>query len=120
MIGADFGKLLFKVDGKIVSLKIWDFNGQQRFIQMNRNFYRDAHCVFLFYDITKEKTFVNLTNWIKDLKENFNRKVIIYLIGNKCEMQESRAITYEKALNFASEHKIQRVFETSAKTGFNV
>ena len=34
-------------------------------------------------------------------------------------MQESRAITFEKALNFASEQKIHRVFETSAKTGFN-
>ena len=35
-------------------------------------------------------------------------------------MQESREITSEKALNFAKEHKIERVFETSAKTGFNV
>ncbi len=35
-------------------------------------------------------------------------------------MQEKRAITQERALKFATEHGISRVFEVSAKTGFNV
>jgi GTPase SAR1 family protein len=45
------------------------------------------------YDISDEESFANLTYRIKELKENINNKVLIYLIGNKSEMQEKRAIT---------------------------
>ena len=45
------------------------------------------------YDISDEESLANLTYWIKDFKENINNKVLIYIIGNKSEMQEKRAIT---------------------------
>jgi len=45
---------------------------------------------------------------------------LVYLIGNKTDMEELREVTAEKAQEFASEHNIRRVFESSAKSGFNV
>lgn len=44
----------------------------------------------------------------------------VYLIGNKAELEDEREITFERALEFAKTHNIHKVFETSAKTGFNV
>jgi Ras-related protein Rab-14 len=44
----------------------------------------------------------------------------VYLIGNKSEMEEQREVTFQRALEFAKEYKLHKVFETSAKTGYNV
>ncbi len=69
-IGVDFGKMQFKVDGQIVNLHIWDTPGQKEYNSLSRSYFKKSNCVFLFYDITDEKTFANLKNWIKELKEN--------------------------------------------------
>ena len=44
----------------------------------------------------------------------------VYLIGNKAELEHEREIPYERAVEFAEQNGIYQVFETSAKTGFNV
>ena len=52
---------------------------------MTRIFYRGAHCVFLTYDITRDETFENLKNWLKEIKSHASEDVRIYLIGNKSD-----------------------------------
>ena len=46
--------------------------------------------------------------------------MLIYLIGLKCDLEEDRKISLQEAKAFAKDHDIQRVFEASALTGFNV
>ena len=87
---------------------------------MTRIFYRGAHCVFLTYDITRDETFVNLVDWLKEIKQHAAEDVRVYLIGNKCELEEQREITFDRAVEFARSHNIHMCFETSAKTGQNV
>lgn len=87
---------------------------------MTRIFYRGAHCVFLTYDVTREETFVNLLDWLKEIKQHAAEDVRVYLIGNKSEMEDQREVTIQRAMEFAKEQKIHKVFETSAKTGYNV
>ena len=87
---------------------------------MTRIFYRGAHCVFLTYDITRDETFANLVEWLKEIQNHAAEDVKIYLIGNKSEMEEQREVFKERAIEFAKEHNIHKVFETSAKTGNNV
>ncbi len=55
---------------------------------MTRIFYRGAHCVFLTYDVTREETFVNLLDWLKEIKQHASEDVRVYLIGNKSEMED--------------------------------
>ena len=76
--------------------------------------------MFLTYDVTREETFVNLLDWLKEIKQHAAEDVRVYLIGNKSEMVEQREVTQERAQEFAHEQKIKRIFETSAKTGYNV
>ena len=87
---------------------------------MTRIFYRGAHCVFLTYDVTREDTFANLSQWLSEVKQHATEDVRIYMVGNKSEMEEQREVTYERAVEMARAQKIHRVFETSAKTGYNV
>lgn len=67
-IGVEFGAFVAKIDEKIVKLQIWDTAGQESFRSITRIFYRGAHCVFLVYDITREDTFVNVLEWLKEVK----------------------------------------------------
>ena len=94
--------------------------GQESFRSVTRIFYRGAHCVFLTYDITRDETFANLTDWLKEIQQHASEDVKIYLIGNKSEMEEQREVQFDRAIEFAKTHNIHKVFETSAKTGNNV
>lgn len=51
---------------------------------------------------------------------NGSEDVRIYLIGNKAEMEDEREVSFERAVKFANQNGIHMVFETSAKTGYNV
>ena len=76
--------------------------------------------MFLTYDVTREETFVNLVQWLLEVKQHAAEDVRVYMIGNKAELEDQREVTLERAEEMARQHKIHRVFETSAKTGFNV
>ena len=76
--------------------------------------------MFLTYDVTREETFTNLSQWLSEVKQHATEDVRIYMVGNKSEMEEQREVTYERAVEMAKANKIHRVFETSAKTGYNV
>ena len=119
-IGVEFGSFGLKVDGKIIKLQIWDTAGQESFKSVTRIFYRGAHCVFLTYDVTREDTFVNLSQWLSEVKQHATEDVRVYMVGNKGDLEDQREVTHERALEMAKANKIHRVFETSAKTGANV
>ncbi|TNV76185.1 hypothetical protein FGO68_gene8329 [Halteria grandinella] len=108
------------IGDKIVKLQIWDTAGQESFRSITRIFYRGAHCVFLTYDITREETFNNVGDWLKEVKQHANPDILIYLIGNFCDLEDDREISREKAIEFCRENGIEKFFETSAKTGDHV
>lgn len=70
--------------------------------------------------MTREDTFANLSQWLSEVKQHATEDVRIYMVGNKSEMEDQREVTYERAVEMAKAQKIHRVFETSAKTGYNV
>jgi Ras-related protein Rab-2A len=67
-IGVEFGSFVVRLEDQIVKLQIWDTAGQESFRSITRIFYRGAHCVFLAYDITRDDTFVNVLDWLKEVK----------------------------------------------------
>jgi len=44
--------------------------------------------VFLTYDITRGETFNSLIEWHKEIKAHAAEDVMIYLIGNKSELED--------------------------------
>ena len=66
-IGVEFGSFGLKINNQVIKLQIWDTAGQESFRSVTRIFYRGAHCVFLTYDITRDETFANLVDWLKEI-----------------------------------------------------
>ncbi|XP_044847948.1 ras-related protein Rab-13 isoform X1 [Mauremys mutica] len=124
-IGIDFKIRTVEIEGKKIKLQVWDTAGQERFKTITTAYYRGAMGIILVYDITDEKSFENIQNWMKSIKEicsllqNASAGVERLLLGNKCDMETRRKVQRERAEKLAKEHGI-RFFETSAKSSVNV
>lgn len=99
--------------------QIWDTAGQERFRALTSAYYRGASGALLAFDITKERSFENCQRWVRDLRENSSKNLVIVLVGNKTDLEEQRAVSLEQVKKFASGHKLLYV-ETSACSGDNV
>lgn len=118
-IGVEFGARLVHVDGKHIKLQIWDTAGQESFRSITRSYYRGAAGALLVYDITRRETFDHLASWLEDARQHANPNMTIMLVGNKADLSQRRAVSFEEGEDFAREHGLL-FLETSAKTSLNV
>jgi len=70
--------------------------------------------------VQRDETFASLPDWLKEIHDHAAEDVKIYLIGNKADDEKKREVSKERALEFAREYNIHKVFETSAMSGNNV
>lgn len=85
-LGIDFKIKTINLDGKSVKIQIWDTAGQERFRTITQTYYRGAHGVILTYDCTREESFENISNWVKQVEKHAAPGVEKILIGNKSDM----------------------------------
>ena len=52
----------------------------------------------LVYDITNEKSFDNIKNWIRNIEEHASADVEKMILGNKCDMNDRRQVMYETTI----------------------
>lgn len=84
------------MDGKKIKLQIWDTAGQERFRTITTAYYRGAMGIMLVYDITNEKSFENIKNWIRNIEEHASYDVEKMILGNKCDITDRRQVSREK------------------------
>ena len=62
---------------------------------------------------------MSIRNWVAQIQMHADVNVNKILIGNKCDMQDQRVVSFEEGENLAKEYNIH-FFETSAKQDMNV
>jgi GTPase SAR1 family protein len=65
------------------------------------SYYRGAVGALLVYDIAKHATYVNVTRWLKELRDHADSNIVIMLVGNKSDLKHLRAVPTEEAKSFA-------------------
>ena len=65
---------------------------QERFRTITTAYYRGAMGIMLVYDITNEKSFENIKNWIRNIEEHASADVEKMILGNKCDMTDRRQV----------------------------
>ena len=118
-IGVEFGAKNLEIQDKIYRIQIWDTTGQEHFRSITRNYYKCSACALLVYDVTKKKSFDNITSWIEECKSQTSKKIFLVLVGNKIDLEEQREVTTEEGQELAEKLGI-KFYEASAKTGDNV
>lgn len=118
-IGVEFKTYNTLVDGESRRLQIWDTAGQERFRSVSRAYFRNAVGALFVFDLTSRKSFEGITLWLNDFQKLGYPNAVRYLVGNKVDLEEKRAVGMQEANDFAVENKMEYI-ETSAATGCNI
>ncbi|XP_022667417.1 ras-related protein Rab-21-like [Varroa destructor] len=99
---------------KVVTLNIWDTAGQEIFHALGPIYYRDSNGALLVYDLTDEDSFRKVKNWVMELNRMLGDEVVLVLVGNKSDLEGSRAVPLAEAERYAKSVGAAH-FQTSAK-----
>ena len=116
--GFDSNSKEIEITKKKVIVQLWDSAGQEQFKTITKDLFNRVQGIIILYDITEKKTFLNVTNWIKLIKET-NNNIPYVLVGHKCDLNHKRKVEEEEAIKFSQDNKID-YFETSAKQNINI
>ena len=109
-VGVEFTKraVVHRESGSKVQLHIWDTAGQERFKSVTKHHYRGADACLLVFDISNKDSFDELPNWLAELRENSGPDCIVFLIGNKVDLdaEAKRVVSKAEATRYAKQHKL--------------
>ena len=112
-VGVELGTKFLKIKGTGAKLQIWDTAGQERYRSITSSYYKGSHGCFIVYDITSESSFENVDKWYEQAQKEASKDVSIVLVGNKCDLENERKVSKEKAEEKAKNFNVP-FFETSA------
>jgi len=118
-IGVEFATKNIEINKKIYRVQLWDTAGQENFRSLARGYYKNSVCAIVVYDITNHESFENIQLWIDDCVKQTSKSVLLFLIGNKTDLNSKRQVSYGEGESFAKLHKMF-FLETSAKEDNNI
>ena len=118
-VGFEFLTFNMRINNNVLKLQIWDTCGQEVYKSLISNFYRNSSLALILYAINNKESFQHAETWLNDLKNQANPNVKVFLVGNKSDLENERVISKEEGERFKEKKKLDRFFETSAKTGEN-
>ncbi|XP_063313257.1 ras and EF-hand domain-containing protein isoform X1 [Pelobates fuscus] len=124
-LGVDFQMKTLVVDGEPTLLQLWDTAGQERFRSIAKSYFRRADGVLLLYDVTCEKSFLNVREWIDMIEDTTSDSIPIMMIGNKADLRQTMIEQGHKCVPTSYGEKLSMTYnalfcETSAKEGSNI
>ncbi len=61
--------------------------------------------VILVFDVTSKASFTHLEDYFYEFKhDDWNPNKLLYVVGNKCDKEEAREVTYEEGKKFATDN----------------
>ena len=125
-LGVDVEKTLVTINDTIYKIEVWDTAGQERLRSIPRQYYSKGDGFILMFDVTSEKSFNDVVEWVKDIRGNGRttvkddvNSIVILLVGNKVDCVDKRVVTTETAEQLAEENNLKYV-EISCKSGLNI
>lgn len=100
-------------------LQIWDTAGQERFRSISRLYYREAKACILCYDVTSERSWEEMKDWLEELRQNcelaFSERIpgsgtgmVLHVVGTKIDLVSTdpsrREVPFERTIAYVAEH----------------
>ena len=101
-----------------IKIQAWDVAGQARFKAVRKMYYSGAAGIIVVFDVTRRRSFTELSKWIQEADESIGTRVPILLVGNKTDLPD-RAVPSDEAKRWAEDNGFLYM-ESSAKTGEGV
>ena len=115
-IGVDFHIKKLQVEGKHITLQLWDFAGEERFRMLLPTYMRGAKGGMFLYDITRYTSLKNLEAWLEVVR-SIDKTIPLIMVGSKLDLHEFRSVESEFAMELATELDFSGYAECSSKSG---
>lgn len=103
-VGVEFGAKKLEINGNNIKAQIWDTAGQERYKSITNAYYKGAKGALIVFDITRSSSFESVDKWLIELKSKCEVDVSIILIGNKCDLENERAVSKEESMKKAQQY----------------
>ena len=113
-VGVDFLAKKLVLNRQSLKIQFWDTAGQEKYKSISTAYYKSTQGVILVYDVTSRNSFLNVENWLQDIKEHTDNEIEFLLVGNKTDLEAAREVTAEEAEAYAKEQELF-FMEVSAK-----
>ncbi|KAK6617911.1 hypothetical protein RUM43_014140 [Polyplax serrata] len=108
------------LDAENVQIDILDTAGQEDYAAIRDNYFRSGEGFLFVFSITEEDSFQATQDFREQILRVKNEENIPFLlVGNKCDLEDKRKVSYAEAKSRADQWGVPYV-ETSAKTRENV
>ena len=114
----EYFKKTMRIENEDILLEIWDTAGQERYRSLVKFFYKNAKGAILVFDLSDKGSFMNLDFWLKSIKNNSDREMVIFVLGTKCD-KENLQVNEEEIREFCETNELM-YFQTSAKEDIKI
>ena len=97
-----------------IRLVIWDTAGEESQRQQTKSCYNNADAVLIIYAIDNRDTYKSIDNYVESVDEICPKNTIKVIVGNKCDLDNSRKVKTSELDKTADECDANLKFETSA------
>ena len=115
-IGCHCSEINLTVDGEEMKLSIWDTAGQEMYRSLVPVYLRGAEAALLVYDVTDRESFRSLGHWKDLLLDNVPETTLMFVVGNKIDLDENVVVEDVQAQQFAQQQN-SKLYKVSAMTG---
>ena len=120
-IGVDFHIKLLEIEGKEITLRIWDFAGEEKFRFLLPSYAEGSNGGIFMFDVTRYSSIKNIDEWLSVFKQSMkNQEIPLLIVGGKKDLQNERSVSNQDAADIAKRHNFKDYIECSSKTGENV
>ncbi len=122
-VGVDFHIKKVEIEGKTVTLQIWDFAGEERFRFLLPSYALGSSGGIFLFDITRYSSIKNFDSWLNIFKQGYkgkNHQIPVLMVGSKLDLNYKRAVSKAEAYEIVKKNNLYGYLECSAKNGQNV
>lgn len=113
---ADSYRKKILLDGEEVQIDILDTAGQEDYAAIRDNYFRSGEGFLCIFSITEDESFQATQDFREQiLRVKNDENIPFLLVGNKCDLEERRKVSYQEASDRSKQWGVTYV-ETSAKT----
>ena len=113
-IGVKVDKKVVEIDGRKISLLIWNIAGEVSQDKVPQSYYLGSSAIVYVFDLTRPSTWLNIKSDI-DYLQKLLQGVMVKVVGNKVDL-----VHEDQIVGIQAELAVPWDILTSAKTGENV
>ena len=118
-LGASYTAKTVSINNEEMRLQIWDTAGQEKYRSMTPMYYQNSHVCLLLYSVTDRSSFDSIDEWIESLKQEADPSIVIYIVGNKIDLEAERLVSTSEGEMKAQNLNVS-FYEVSALTGSGI